>query len=1241
VSGDANSCTVTETDTATDTFSDSEKDTGGGSEALGNDPLAASLDGGSGGTQLTGSDLFNGSVGGNENVTVRTTTVLAGGYWTTSAFHADVSGSETSTGTDSGSGSDTGTGGGSGNSVSGEYTNTDTENGSSSESIDGVGDSRTVSIHSSASDNYTDSESGSDKINSGSGTSAVHDADTFNEGDSGSGTDTMDESFGMVNGSLTLQSYSERQTDQYSESASDSGTDTTGSNTDTYNDTASKTGSDTSVITGVMGSGGMNYTETDTQTDPYIFKNYDTPSTGPADVQTGYVALDMTRVLTWTGSAAPTVASATFGADGSYQDAAKGNGSFQITGDFSSGAYHDTVTPGGIGALSAIVVNADTFANGVNGFFGTLNAAIKTGIQNSTTTGPGTTVTNTVTATSGGGTQVVQVTAAETETIIYNAGGKVLSDVMVDNASGQTLFSRAYTYDAYGDTLTDTEGGQTTAWTYDDSGHQLTETQGYGSAHPTTTRYGYDFAGDLTSVTDPDNNTTTFAYDGEGHVTLMTDPLGHQVKETYNDQGQLTSVINRNGLARDITYTADGQIATETWYAADGTTVVDTLTYTYFDSSNDGGNAAEDGKLKAAANSAGTYAFSYDTQGRITHVTEPFAVSLTFGYDNYGNRTLVSDSLGGTTTSQYDNTNELTNLTFSRNGQTVLSVGETYTANAQLQTQTDYGSGNPGSLVASSTYTYDAAGRLTDLAETGPTGNTIADYLEAYNSGNQLTSKSTSGNPENYTYDNQGELKTAANNTYSYDANGNRTMAGYVIGPDNQILSDGLNNYTYDAEGNEATKTKIATGDKWTYSYDNMNHMVQAVDKTSAGAVELTAIYKYDVFGNRIEKDVSYAGQATQTTKFALDGWNPALAGNIGNTAFNVWADLNADGSLATRYIRGDAVDQLIARVSPSGAPAWYLVDNQGSIRTVLDSAGTVRGKMDYDAYGKITSEKTYDSSGTLQSSVDPTILGRYAWTGRELDVETGLQYNRARYYDSGTGRWISQDPMGFDAGDSNLYRYVNNKPTQATDPSGLDGRFFFQLTMGIAGGFGDPSWPKATVGFGSWALSKSAAQSSVLIIAHPNATNGSCNTVFMPILGMPERQDAGAITLGMEGFAPGKYTINLTLEIESGSTSKTQFPSASFIDLSNRKTVWNVSQEACFAGTKKVSVVVTVGENSNALVLAFDPIIALSNANGTSKAKSQVTGTIVVDSYIGPAGNLIKLPYVSPAQLFNQIPGN
>jgi RHS repeat-associated protein len=61
-----------------------------------------------------------------------------------------------------------------------------------------------------------------------------------------------------------------------------------------------------------------------------------------------------------------------------------------------------------------------------------------------------------------------------------------------------------------------------------------------------------------------------------------------------------------------------------------------------------------------------------------------------------------------------------------------------------------------------------------------------------------------------------------------------------------------------------------------------------------------------------------------------------------------------------------------------------------------------------------------------------------FAFTGRWLDKATGLQNNLNRWYDSNTGRWLSEDPIGFRAGDANLYRYVGNEPTRYTDPSGL-----------------------------------------------------------------------------------------------------------------------------------------------------------------------------------------------------------
>jgi RHS repeat-associated protein len=106
----------------------------------------------------------------------------------------------------------------------------------------------------------------------------------------------------------------------------------------------------------------------------------------------------------------------------------------------------------------------------------------------------------------------------------------------------------------------------------------------------------------------------------------------------------------------------------------------------------------------------------------------------------------------------------------------------------------------------------------------------------------------------------------------------------------------------------------------------------------------------------------------------------------------------------------------------------WYGHDLIGSTRDLFNSTGSLIDHLDYSTFGKLTYESASGSD-------------RYLYTSREYDVETDLQYNRARYYDANTGRWISQDPLGFDAGDSNLYRYVNNGPASATDPSGLQER--------------------------------------------------------------------------------------------------------------------------------------------------------------------------------------------------------
>src|SRR5262249_39722356 len=156
--------------------------------------------------------------------------------------------------------------------------------------------------------------------------------------------------------------------------------------------------------------------------------------------------------------------------------------------------------------------------------------------------------------------------------------------------------------------------------------------------------------------------------------------------------------------------------------------------------------------------------------------------------------------------------------------------------------------------------------------------------------------------------------------------------------------------------------------------------------------------YTYDLLGDRIEEDKWVSGGVTTVTRFAYDG-------------SNVWADLNSSNAMTMRRLYLDGTDQPFARVDSSNVAALYLSDHLGSVRDVMDKAGvTDLDHIIYDTYGKITSEST------------PTSGDRYKYTAREWDGDTTLQYNRGRYYDPRIGRWISQDPEGFDAHDSNLY---------------------------------------------------------------------------------------------------------------------------------------------------------------------------------------------------------------------------
>jgi RHS repeat-associated protein len=122
------------------------------------------------------------------------------------------------------------------------------------------------------------------------------------------------------------------------------------------------------------------------------------------------------------------------------------------------------------------------------------------------------------------------------------------------------------------------------------------------------------------------------------------------------------------------------------------------------------------------------------------------------------------------------------------------------------------------------------------------------------------------------------------------------------------------------------------------------------------------------------------------------------------------------------------AVDQLMAD-EQTDKVVWTLGDNQGTIRdlAVMDSGVT-----------SVANHRVFDSFGNLVSQTNSAVDCLFGYTGRAFDSNTGLQNNLNRWYDVSIGGWISKDPIGFGGGDTNLYRYVGNNPTNGSDPSGL-----------------------------------------------------------------------------------------------------------------------------------------------------------------------------------------------------------
>jgi RHS repeat-associated protein len=269
------------------------------------------------------------------------------------------------------------------------------------------------------------------------------------------------------------------------------------------------------------------------------------------------------------------------------------------------------------------------------------------------------------------------------------------------------------------------------------------------------------------------------------------------------------------------------------------------------------------------------------------------------------------------------------------------------------------------------------------------------------------------------------------------------------------------------------------------------------------------ASFVYDGLGRRQRKTISGT-----ITDFIYDGLNPIREAVAANTV-----------DLLTSL----SVDEYLMRVDSAGTRT-VLTDALGSTLSLADSGGAIQTEYSYDPFGTVAVNGT--SSGN-----------ELRYTGREDDT-TGLYYYRARYYHPGLQRFISEDPVGFAGGDTNLYAYVWGNPTNLVDPLGFWGFGFTGGGSVIAGlsplGGGAAA---AAGGYGMfWGGCKGpnigAFASGALAVAMPGEVGPKANILLGGFGGLgggafltnvtnaAELEDIGP-TLSLDiGFGVGKFSL-------------------------------------------------------------------------------------------------------------------
>ena len=628
--------------------------------------------------------------------------------------------------------------------------------------------------------------------------------------------------------------------------------------------------------------------------------------------------------------------------------------------------------------------------------------------------------------------------AADATTYSYDSDGDLTATTTPAPAGQSGYETTTYSYDGLGDLVKTTapaasSGGSNlvTVDTYNTVGELASQTTGYGTSAAATVSYCYDPNGDTTSVVYPDGNSsgtapcetsypwvvnssshptqagyqTTYSFDSSGELVSTTTPTtaaapsGATTAVTYDPAGNQLTSTDPDGVATTWTYTPLDQAATISYsggsahsvsfgYDADGNTTsmadgTGTSSYTW----------DPFGELSSAGNGAGnTVGYTYNADGRATGITYPLPSGATWA---------ATDTVGYT----YDHADMLTGVTdFNGNqiavsntadglpsSETLGSTGDTLsTSYAADDVPSSDSLKNSSSTLQSFSYSDSPAGMIMSETDTPSSSSSPATYT--YDNTAQVTSMTPgSGSTLSYSADPSGNLTTLPTGaSATYDDAGELTSSA---------LSGTNTSYTYDADGERLTaaqgSTTVASG-TWNGAGRLTSYSDGAADMSSAS---------YD--GNGLRASATTGAGTQQFT------WNTAAP----------IPQLLTDSNNA--YIYTGVGTAPAEQVSLATGQVTYLVtDALDSVRGVVSSSGSLTATTAYDAWGNP------ETSGGL------TAYSPFGYAGGYTDA-TGMLYLINRYYDPGTGQFISVDP---DLSDTlQPYSYASDDPVVLSDPTGLE----------------------------------------------------------------------------------------------------------------------------------------------------------------------------------------------------------